>query len=322
MKRRWIFLINPFETATKGSYIRAYILGNYTMNFLKARVAQPDIAPIVALLQDRWDNYVNAYGKWRDQLGEQSMLTAAERLAFKEGPAIINDLMADLTKAEIFRGSPKFTRVFPNLRKPFNRGGQDSIIAAYKALATGFASISMPAQALVASDFHARLLAASDEQGTGMGNTMDYSHQTELARIELCDALFEVLADLIKMFVKDTEAIEPYFLLRLIRKTAQKVFVGHTKAGETKNIAKRTMPANTELTFYNGGVGPLEFWLAGTKAGTDPMGTPVIVAPGEHRTVTAADLGDVATSSFLTVRNPSGDDYGVWQVDISPAEQE
>ena len=317
MERPWLFTGNPFESATSNSYIRAFMIGNFTESVLLARSASAtEIAALEIYFKPYWAAYKGVYDSWRGQSGAQKMASSSLAQVLDDGPEHLDSWSATLMVAGIRPGMPQFLRVFPQGRSPFYRGHQDSRIEAYQSLEAAFTDIGQPALALEANDFYIKLHDANVFQEGAKGNTSSDSNATENGRIDLCNALYYVLGGLMQYYNTNRDAISSYFLLRLIRISSQKVFVGHTKPSASYNIAKRTLEPESMLTLYNGGVGPLQFWLAGDKTGNNPGGTPITIAGGANQDVTASQLGDTNLSTYLMVRNPDTMQEGVWEVDL------
>ncbi len=308
----WSFLRNPFEYATRTSYIRASIIGTFTDGALHSN---PTLATLYTYYHPIADRYNNLYAAWRAQAGMQKGKTLSLTALLADSTRRIND-WEYAVMGTYRKDTPEFRSLFPDGHGPFQNGSQQSRLAAFYALAMNLHTLGLATIETQVMTYYAALKTANDAQKGAIVQTGQKSDDLEAARIDLCNALYYVLGGLMQVFSKTPDTIASYFKLSLIQNKQQKVFTGHTEAGETTMIAQRTLAPTDTLSLLNGGVGRLVFFLADrADAPPPPAGAGITVLPGTDQTVPASMLGPVATAHYLLVYNPELVD-GLWEVDI------
>ena len=316
----WSFFTNPFLTATDGSFVRAYVIGEHTMNALNNESADPAIAAMAAALQPLWDSYSSAFLARINIIKAQTGTTLTLDQVFEDGRTLLNRVAGILLGADIFEGTPEYLSVLGRNRDEFYEGFQTTRIAAYKALIDRLTTLSNKKPAVTPAIALAQNYAASiDTANTTQDNTKNDhtagSVLNETNRVSLCIGLLGVLGLFVDKNKANPTNSARYFRLDLIRSNRQSVFTGHLDPGEMHLVAKRTLKPEATVTLINGGAGPLNFWLALTKTDSLPD-TALSLPPLSSVTVPASALGNVETNHFLMVQNPADALRGAWEVDI------
>lgn len=309
----WTYISNPFLNATRTSYLRALIVGNYTDGALQGN---PALQALYTQLHPLVAQYSSRYNSWRTQAGTQKSKTAGLNALLATATEKINDWDYRV-QGTIRKTNPAYKGIFPNGHAPFQQGSQQGRIEAVESLSKALNEAGLDELATEVKEYYLSLKAADATQKSAIGQTGQDSSDLEAARVALCEELYAVLGGLMQQFKRTPEAIKNYFKLELIRNRAQKSFTGHLQAGEVHLVAQRTLGAEEEISLLNGGAERLVFFLsdhAETPA-PPPAGTGVTVEAGTEQTVPATRLGAVETAHYLYVYNP-GTAVGDWEVDI------
>jgi hypothetical protein len=312
-KRPWIYIQNPFQTATSENYRLAVTISTYTDAALNAAKADAAILALYTPYHVLHLAYVAAYDSWLAQAGSQQGSTLNLTQLLDRATTHINDW--DLAIQNVYRrGTPEYKTLLPNGHAPFNQGAQTSRIAAFKALSINLTSIAALVTTKTAVDTYYTLLdtANTTQKGSKM-TTNSFSSNVEAARLAACEGLYVVLGGLMQHYSGNPAKIADYMDLENIRTGEQKDFTGHTLGGQITKIAKRTLADNQSIRLLNPGNVKIQFYLA-TRP-TDTVGAKSVIAnPGEDKTVIADDLGDVTTQHYLMVYNIDAIATAQWEL--------
>ena len=318
-KRPWIYLQNPFLTATNENYVRARAISIFHDTALQANMAGS------AVLQDLYVNryhpvhlaFMAAYEGWQQQgnIRQGKTLSLTQQLALLSGNRI--NSWDNAIQAVYDKSTPEYKALLPDHRYPFQAGAQEDRVSAVHTLAATLGNYpSLAAVATQVSTFAAGLDTAFADQKTHKSQTTTASDNVEAARIAMCTAQYHNLGALIQLFSNNPAGMEPFFDLAHIRDHEQAVFTGnHLAAGTAHTVVQHTFASSDEVLLGNTGKVSLQYYLAAT-ADALPAGTTVMVAPGSTVTVSADSLGDVAANVYLTVYNGDAMQEGKWMVEV------
>lgn len=314
--KTWLYLINPFITATNGSYRAMKKIASYTVAALTSKQADPFFASLLAAVQVPNTQYVAAYNDWLSQRGVQKSNTGS-----------LKDLLKELSKTKIYDwdiaiqqlyrvNSPQYIALLPYRRVPFQTGSQLDKISAVKALATAIGSDA--ALQTIKTDvlaFYAKLTAAYDVQKGSISSTGVNSDAVEAARITIAEELYSVLGKLMDYYKVTPDKAAAYFDLQTIRNHEQTIFKHDIKAAETLLALTHTFEIDEEILLINRGSTALQFALVSSS--TEPLANSVInVAANTEQTLKAQDLGKIATCRFLKVYNTSSTTSGAYTIEL------
>lgn len=304
MKTAWSFLINTFLVVTNQSYRLGLRISKVHDSALFSKIADPFILGLYNIYHLIHLAYSDAYAEWisfkKLQLGAtQAFLDLLKLL----GNAKINAW--DAAIAGVYaKGTPKYKALLANGHKPFQTGTQEDRIAAVFALIKGIGTDALlavlKAEIVLA---HKDLVEADTAQKAAITATANASIALETARVLMAEGQFSDLGLMMSQYVKSLLSIAPFFDLKAMRKGQQVLFMRLVKKLTVVNIVKRTMLADEQLLLENNGVTILRFYLGLEKNSISGL-VFIEVLPGEQKTVSASDLGDVATQHFLLVYNP------------------
>lgn len=308
----WSFLRNPFEYATRDSYLRAAIIGTFTEAALKS---DPSLSALFNYYFPFVDKFNTLYNTWQQQAGSQKSNTKSLGDVLALATANINEWDYQV-QGTFRRGTAEYDAIFPKGHAPFQQGGQQSRIDAFGTLILALNQAGLATvEALVKNYYHDLKVANSTQKGA-IVQTGQKSKDLDTARVEMCDALYYVLGGLMQKFSKTPDVVGKYFKLDLIQHKEQKVFTGHLAAGAVHLVVQRTLAADAEIDLLNGGAEKLLFFFSDRADAPPPTGAVgVTVLPGTSQTVRAAQLGPVDKAHYLYVFNPSNAP-GEWEVDI------
>ncbi len=324
MTRDWIFQINTFESNTRGSSKKMYLLASDHQSKLESQNSDPDIAlmfgdftPVYTAFYTARKAWMIASGSYKGKTqGFTEMLEnmQTKRLARWEGKIF----------AEFPEGSDTATEIFPRARRPYYEGIYDDQVLAFEALADKLTEYPVLAatQAEVQGEA-ANLRALRNAQQNKEGAVDAFSTAMEQNRIIVADAIYGNLGKLMFKFRTQRERISDFFELQHLRDTggnepvlleedidAFKILNVNPMIGEidatpeTVVRMKNTSEEPASLVFYttnNAADGP----------GAGPQFT---LAPGQSLQKTMAELG-FGTYNFFNIYNNSSFP-GSWEIII------
>jgi hypothetical protein len=315
MKRTWLYLNNPFLTATVKSFRLAVRISTHHDSALLAGSADAYIAALYAVYHPIHVALMDAYNAWVAQGGLQQGKTLN-----------LNQLMKQLSNTKINAwdaaiqvvypvDTPTYMGLLPNGHGPFQKGTQTQRMAAVSALidAIGTDASLAPIKAAIVA-FNTLLTNANTGQKGSISITRTLSDAMDAARITMCTTQYADLGSMMNHWPDATDNIEQYYDLEAIRKGAQVFFTNTVKALKIKFIAKRTFVDTSKIKITNTGLVPLKFYLSENKTNPAPDSA-IKVLPGEIREVFAPELGPI-TNLHLRVYNPDSVSTGEYDVEL------
>jgi hypothetical protein len=315
MKRTWIYLNNPFLTATAKSFRLAVRISTQHDSALLGGIADVYIAALYAVYHPFHVALMEAYTAWVAQGGLQQGKTLNLTQLLKLLAKININAWDAAIQAVYAIDTPEYMGLLPNGHKPFQTGTQTQRMAAVSALIDAIGTdASLAVVKAVIVTFNNLLTNANTVQKGSISITGTLRDAVEAARIVMGMGMYADLGSMINNWPGATENIEQYYDLESIRKGAQVFFTNSVKALKIKFIAKRTFDDTSKLRITNTGLVPLHFFLSENKTNPAP-GTAIVVNPGEMREVFATELGPL-TNLYLRVYNPDGVSMGDYDVEI------
>jgi hypothetical protein len=312
-KRPWTYVQNPFMSVTTGNYSLSVIVSTYTDSALNAAKADATILSLYNTYHPLHQALTTAYNDWLTQGGTQKGSTLNLTQLLAQSTSKINDW--DLAVQLLYRkDTPQYKTIFPNGHAPYNSGAQTNRIAAVKALSNHLVGITALASTKAAVDaYFTALETANTAQKGNKTTTNTASTAVEIARINTCHGLYAVLGGLMMKYSTQPDKVGDFMDLENIRNKDQTDFTGHTMAGQTSKIAKRTLVDNQPIRLINLGNVKIQFYLS-THPSDMISSKFIIVNPMEDKTVIADDLGDVASQHYLMINNMEPNGIAHWQL--------
>lgn len=218
--RQWIFLSNTFLVNTEGTFKKALSLFTDTHAKLRNEQADPDIAAMFAELDPVFQSYATTYANWAMVKGTyKGKTTGLEELMLEKMPLQLRKWEGGV-RAVFDEDSADEVEIFPNKRSPFLNGSYEQRIAQVRALAdklTEYAALSAT-QVLVES-FYNTLESTRLRQQEKEGDVKRLSVLLENQRIIVCHVMYGILGLLMHKYQTDTNDIERFFDLSLLRQT-------------------------------------------------------------------------------------------------------
>ena len=208
MKKPWSFIENTFLNATANSYRLANRISLFHDAALKAASTDPFFLALYTAFHPVHLAFVAAYNTWVAQGGMQKGKTKS-----------LNDLLSQLRKEKISKwvgaivqeypkGSAGYLNLLPRDSGPFQTGTQSDKIAAVEALGEAMDGIqALSALKIEVDAFYLLLTQTIDSQKGSKSTTGDKSESVEAARIDMCNAQFANLGDLMKHFTLNRDRI-------------------------------------------------------------------------------------------------------------------
>lgn len=306
MEQTWKYVDDQFISATKKSYKKALKLSNYHDSALATAPAA-----IQAILYTRYHplhlDFVLKYNQWISAGGSQEGQTLNVKQQLKLARLKIVDWEVAI-QVVYPKTTPRYKAIFPDGRKPFNRGGVDANINAFDILSMNIGID--PALTTVKAEVDATYLlldTARDNQEGAKATVTQGSGNVETARVAIMTMQYRNTMWLLDNYYDIREAMcNTYIDLQTLRDKQQTIFNATLSIGETKPVLVRTFVADDELRLKVDGDGPVLFYLASTPGGTDS--SPVTRTTDHDQKATLSEFGisDYGTHRFLTAVNNSG----------------
>jgi len=316
MDRIWSFLSQVFAIATQNSFRLGVRISRIHLNAMNAYSGDAFVTGLFNIYKVVHLNYMAKYNAWKAQLQQQLADTAAMELLFKQlGYETINAW--DVAIANVYAiTTVRYKALFPHGHNPFQSGSYEDRLAAIEALLLIIgADASLTAIKSTIETFRDNLVLAINTAKTSIETTTRKSNELETARLEMCDAQYGDLGDLMSHFRTTRDVIGDFFDLLTIRNITQMLFQGTVKTVNVHTIVERTVDGTAQLILENDGTTELRFYLSLVKNGVIGA-TFVTVAASATATVPVSSLGDAATMHFLMVYNPDATDKGHFTVEF------
>ncbi|MEI6816734.1 MAG: hypothetical protein WCL14_09010 [Bacteroidota bacterium] len=304
MKRPYHFFINPFLVAGLHNFALTVHMSTVYFNALTA--AAPTNAHALARLgvyTTIHNTLLSEYAAWKAQGGSQEgeTLNVLQLLVLLTGKVNTWDNMIRIVHGKT---TARYKALFPDGHYSFSHGGKESIITAIKALSTNIGSEVALAPVKVLVDAAYTQLNDANNVQTGSKSTTKTLSDNVLIAVE--DSCVKQYADFC-LFISDTPKTPDhagnFFDMSAIRDGAQVFYTHLVKGGMIHTVAKHKLEVIDQLWLENSGLTTLKIYVAATKGGPEVGGAFVLLVPGEIRTITATDLGNIALNYFICVQN-------------------
>ncbi len=304
----WKYLDNQFAVATRNNYKKALKLSNYHDAALQLAAATD---PVFVPIRDRYHPlhliYVNKYTTWKSAGGVQEGGTLNLEQLLTTAVQKISDW--DVTIQVVYKKTtPRYKTIFPNGRKPFNKGGLDSRINAFNELSANIGADAALAAVKTEVDATYTLLDnARDQQEGAKGDIKVSSGGVNTARLDIMNMQYRNMAFVLDNFFANRQTIcEALFDLPTLRENEQRTFTGTLSIAENEAVLVHTFMADDEIRLKLNGDGPVSFYLGSTAGATDS--TAIIRTTNQDLKALAADFGitDYHLHRYLTAVNNSG----------------
>jgi len=311
----WIFIQNPIEHATEGSFAKSMIVSTFHDSALLAGSSIPFVHllyesyhPIHLILKadfKAWDIQEHAQ--------EGKSLTLEQLFVLLRGNKIRKWDVSIQNEYE--KGSERYVALLPDGRGPFQTGSQQSIIDAVETLSGAIGTDA--ALASTKADVDAFLVLLDEANTTQKGSKKDtstLSQKLEISRINMCIAQYGNLGMFINQYKATPQLIPPFFDLVNIRQHHQVMFTGHIKPLSYRVICKHTFGEKDLVKIINMGNTDLIFYLAQMKQHKLP--TIPHVFPSLSTTTDLASILGSLNNKFIIVYNPSETEMGAYDFEI------
>ena len=245
------FLINSFLVVTFNNYKKLFTIAAHHEGKLIANQSDAVVAAILAVFTPVFDAY------------KATDLNLMSALGFYKGEtqsleSLFTDLQVNRLKVwegKIFNhfpeGSIVATQLFPQHRKPFNKGTYENRIQAIATLAQGCSAFPdlLPVEAMITA-FHLQISSARALQlSDGEGRVALLRNLRESARVGVCQQLYGNLGLLMNHFRIDPLQIERFFNFSLLRQKAKSDPLNITASGKVTNAQTNAPEANASVKF-------------------------------------------------------------------------
>ena len=310
MAETWHYLENQFDNVTKGSNKLMNIITNDHHSRLKAKETDPNIAPLVTRYTPVNVAFSDKYSAW---------FTGAS--IYKSTTEVVNNSIEDLRGVKIkqwdikiqnvyIEGTPEYTAILPNRRKPFQNGGIDERITQVKALRDRLLSYADLADVQTdVSDFYTDLKDKRDLQQQKEGNLETLAGAREAARKACANLMYGNLGVLMDIFKDTPDSITDYWEIQLLQSSGStpesspgEPITGTVAANNFNNFHQQALEGNTEILLKNTGTTNLIFCV-NSAANQACSGSGIAVSTGSELLVMRNQLG-AESNEFFIVSNP------------------
>lgn len=310
----WIYAVNPFTIATKGSYAKANQIAFDLMTSLEAASTDPDILSMYNYYQPLYAIFESAYTNWHAKEGFKLSATQELQRLLKGITPELNDWDYDI-RGVYKKETEGYIKLMNGGHKPFLQGGSLFRVMRVRQLADALLSEPALAATQAAVDAYATQLEtarANKDENKSAFNIL--SSQVEQERLNICTAMYKIMGKLIDKYADMPERVALFFDLQAIRQHKQTLFTGHVKAKQIKAIAKRTLQATDQILLKNTGNATLRFYFSERKAKPEQSIDVIDLLPKTQRLITAADAGHLKNAKWFCVRNLNETFEGAWEV--------
>jgi len=311
----WIFIQNPIEHATEGSFAKSMIVSTFHDSALLAGSS----IPFVHLLYESYHpihlTLKADYKAWdiQEHAQEGKSLTLEQLFVLLRGTKIRKWDVSIQNEYE--KGTERYVALLPDGRGPFQTGSQQSILDAVETLSGAIGTDAALASTKADVDAFLELLdEANTTQKGSKKDTSTLSQQLEISRINMCIAQYGNLGMFINQYKATPQLIPPFFDLVNIRQHHQVMFTGHLKPLYNRVICKHTFDADEQVKITNTGTTDLVFYLGQLKTSKLPTLLHIVPA-GTQVTELASVLGDLS-NKFVIVYNPNETEMGAYDFEI------
>lgn len=313
MRRKYLYLYNPFEIATRGSWEKMKVIAKDHNDRLDAGKSDPDILALYTPFHAE----VVIYETLMAELGSIEGLSKSGTFSWEEKlEEITKVLVYDWVRAvenAYGRNSAQVLAIFPNKNEPLTRAPYEQRLTALDAL-----NLTLDTYLPTLADLKTEVSNTINDVKLTRKTQRDRLFKIDLKRSEveaqrivLANFLDDDFCTLKKKFRSNTDLVEDYFDFNKLRKPAKEtgadfVFSGTVEAGLTVPVAmpdSLAVGTNSACTFRNlsNSVELIFFFSAHGGATTNPIQT--TVQPEEVAEGTAAESGWAPGTIFLIVKN-------------------
>ena len=330
MHQQWSFLNNPFLSATRKSYKKAFELAQFTDAALLARVADAFFAALYATFHPLFLTLQSAYTNWLSQGGlqEGSTFTLDQlltQLGFGDADLGISskindwDLAVQMVGPSFRKKTPNYLSIFPDGHAPFQTGDKDIRIAAVQSLSTTLGTF--PALAAIKTGevdpFLSNLQQARTLQQGQISETASDSSEVHEAVVAAMTGMFALYGALVQQYAATPDAIAPLFDLEKLRSLPQAQFEQTVSPSGIALVAKRKLEPTRKMKLTALSDTDVDVFIADEK--NDPVRSKFIrVAGMEDLTVQVEDLAETPDSTFIKVKNQNGSADAHVRIEILP----
>lgn len=312
----WSRTENPFLNATRNNYSLADEVGQDMYDRLST-AEDPEVQAIGQAIKIPVRNYSEKFDVYFKQTWIESVADTRERRAAMN---IVQERMEGWEKHlwVMLNGAQQmdlYARLFPEGNYgQYTRGSIKERVDKFEQFARLVSTITLPAAAPLKAEVEGVLeTIGSSISGKRQSNRDDeaFSADLELARQQMCIALYRALGRLIDKFAENPRLIEAYVPVNLLTRSQQLEFTSNKlKLAGSDLIFTRTYPDIAEIRLRNLGITELQVFRTERKGGAPGEAT-VMLGPGEERIVPVSALG---TGRYYYVRNQSATQEGAYNI--------
>lgn len=296
----WHYLRNQFLEATEDSMGNAMRISLFHYNKLDSVKTESDFLqdrykyyqPLHEALQAEWQAWKDSGGAHKGQtLGITQLIDLLSSTRIRQWDVAI--------QAVYDAGTPEYVNLLPNRRQPFQKGSVQDRISAVTGLRNKLSTDTrLSGLYNTVRDFESDLTGNRSIQQQHIMRTTALSDTAEAARVAMCIGQYANLGFMMGQWAATPEVIGLYFDEAHIREHQQRSFKAGVKAAAHKAIVQHTFAEEDEIRLQNDGDAALRFYL-GESADAASGTTGIVLEPNEARTVTAAELGDIANRYLI-----------------------
>lgn len=312
MKRVWQLLKNTFESNTRKSKIKMLRLANHHLSMLAAASDDPEILVMYNNFNGLVENYQDLMSKWLSTLGIKKGNTKTWSNLLQE----LSKVWINSWQGKVFAVYPKGTatalELFPDNKKPFQKGKFDQRIHAIGVLVTSLKRHpELAAVKAEVSENLASLKAARSAQNSKKAKSSHLSSDVEIQRVALADIMDDNFCLLKVKYRKQPKMLPLFFNSALLHKQVKDTdaifqFKGNVEGKMTAAIllpTKLEMSTKAMCSLANQSKkSSLKFFFSANASASDGAVT-ITVPPNEQAERSAAEAAWSPRCRYIIVKN-------------------
>lgn len=304
LKSNWSYLSNVFDNATQGSYKKLDLLATDHHDKLLRDNSNTEIVSIYqTIFKPAYDKFKDAYANVLTTTARYSGRTLNAEALWQQLRQNVGEwsFAVEATANGMFRKNTiNYATIFPNGYAPFQTAAYEQRLRALKSLIDIMSDY--PQLATIVTEiniFYQNILNTRTEQQGFEFALQQARDRLDVTRKELVTAMHRVFGFLIYMYAPETNAIDNYYDLTLLRNAAKSMSDGSDNDSSTfeilplgrKTIAKGNYNTNTVFQITNTSNAEASIWISNNENSQEPSNA-LVLPIAETLTIDASSISD------------------------------
>jgi hypothetical protein len=314
--RPWHYLSNSFLSATEESFKKALSLTNDHLAKLTANEADPDILVMKTDYLPLHDTFVTVH----NQLASKEGIYSGKTKTMEELLDDLSQTHINTWRGVVFavfpEGSNDAQAIFPNDRKPFQKGTYDKRIEAVDSLRMTLETYTthptLVTLAGTVGSFYIVLTGARALQQTDEGSVATLRGNLKAAHRNMCIGMYRTLGRLMAKFAATPEVINNYWDLKLVRTLEEENTFLLSGTLTPNQIVSPDVQISGRLRNTSANPGAIVFYVANSDTDPPGAGPQFSVQQGQEKEIELWELG-FGTAVYVNIMNQGTMD-GSWEI--------